>query len=284
MKSSPKMSPVQPVRPVAPYIGGKRALAKRLTALIDAIPHDTYVEPFIGMGGIFLRRRMRPKAEVINDISLDVTTLFLILQEHYGYFVDHLRFRITGRAEFERLASIDPQRTRMTDLNRAARFLYLQRTAFGGKVSGRHFGVDPRSAGRFNVSQLEPMLADLHERLAGVIIECLPYAELIARYDRPGTLFYLDPPYFGCERDYGAGVFDRADFETMAAQLATIRGRFVLSINDHPEIRRVFAGFHLIEVQTTRFDRDEEQARGRADHNQHRGSGADRRQRSGMTL
>ena len=53
------------MRPVAPYIGGKRNLAGRLVELIETIPHTTYAEPFVGMGGVFLRRRMAPKAEVI---------------------------------------------------------------------------------------------------------------------------------------------------------------------------------------------------------------------------
>jgi hypothetical protein len=62
-------SAVNPVRPVAGYIGGKRNLAKRLTALIETIPHNCYAEPFVGMGGVFLRRRSRPPAEIINDWS-----------------------------------------------------------------------------------------------------------------------------------------------------------------------------------------------------------------------
>ncbi len=244
--------PVSPVSPVAPYVGGKRNLARHITALIASIPHETYAEPFIGMGGVFLRRRFRPKAEVINDISEDVTTLFLILQEHYAYFIDHLRFRLSSRAEFERLAALDPAKSRMTDLNRAARFLYLQRLAFGGKVTKRNFGVSPSRPASFNVTQLESMLADLHERLAGVIIERLPWSDFIARYDRPATLFYLDPPYFGSENYYGDGIFSRNDFAAMAAQLAAIKGKFLLSINDTPEIRQIFSGFHLLPV-TTRY-------------------------------
>lgn len=241
------LEPVTPVRPAAPYLGGKRNLAKRLCELIAATPHTLYAEPFVGMGGVFLRRTAKPKAEVINDISGDVVTLFRVLQEHYPYFIDMLKWRLTSRAEFERLLGVNPET--LTDLQRAARFLYLQRTAFGGKVKGRSFGVNPSGPGRFDVTKLEPMLADLHERLAGVVIERLPYASFIARYDRPGTLFYLDPPYWACETDYGEGVFCRTDFARLAEQLAGIQGRFVMSINDRPEIRDLFSRFKIEHVE-----------------------------------
>lgn len=239
---------VRPVTPAAPYLGGKRNLARRLCSLIDATPHDTYVEPFVGMGGVFLRRMRRPRAEVINDLSGDVATLYRVLQEHYPYFIDMLRWRITSRAEFDRLRAMPADR--LTDLNRAARFLYLQRLSFGGKVSGRNFGVDRRSPGRFDVTKLEPVLADLNERLAGVVIEQLPYAEVIRRYDGPETLFYLDPPYWGCERDYGEG-FERADFVRLAELLEKLKGRFILSINDTAGAREVFGRFDIQEVETT---------------------------------
>jgi len=240
---------VQPVAPAAGYIGGKRNLASRLTRIIDQVDHQLYAEPFVGMGGIFLRRRRKPKAEVINDVSGDVVTFFRVLQEHYPYLLDMLRFRVASRAEFERLRALPAER--LTDLQRAARFLYLQRLAFGGKVSGRTFGVDASQGARFNVTKLEPMLADIHDRLAGVVIEQLGYADFIQRYDRLGTLFYLDPPYWGCETDYGQDVFARADFQALADQLRGIRGRFLLSLNDTPGVREAFAGFRMLEFDTT---------------------------------
>jgi DNA adenine methylase len=243
------MTPVRPVSPVAPYIGGKRNLAEHLCSIIDATRHRTYVEPFVGMGGVFLRRSCRAQVEVINDLSGDVANLYRVLQEHYPYFIDTLRWRITSRSEFERLLALPPDR--LTDLNRAARFLYLQRLAFGGKVTGRNFGVDARTPGRFDVTKLEPMLADLNERLAGVVIENLGYADIIRRYDTAETLFYLDPPYWGCEEDYGAGAFGAADFDLLADQLAGIAGGFVMSINDAPEIRAAFKAFAIAEVATT---------------------------------
>lgn len=243
------LTPIAPTAPVAPWLGGKRNLARRICAILDAAPCATYVEPFVGMGGIFLRRTARPRAEVINDRGRDVANLFRILQRHYVPFLDMLRFQLTVRAEFERLAATDPDT--LTDLERAARFLYLQRTAFGGKVSGRNFGVARDRPGRFNLTTLEPMLEDLHTRLAGVVIECLDWSDCLARYDGPDTLFYLDPPYWGCEGDYGKALFARADFARLADQLARIRGRFLLSINDTPEVRTIFARFDQEEVATT---------------------------------
>ena len=242
-------TPVTPVRPAAPYIGGKRNLSARLCAMIDAYQHHTYAEPFVGMGGVFLRRTRRPAVEVMNDISGDVANLYRILQRHYPQFMDVLKWQVTSREAFTHLAATDP--STLTDLERAARFLYLQRTAFGGKVAQRNFGVDRRTPGRFDVTKLGPVLEDLHDRLAGVVVEQLPYADLIRRYDGPDVLFYLDPPYWGCEGDYGPGVFGRDDFAWMADQLAGIAGRFVLSINDTALAREVFGRFDLEEVPVT---------------------------------
>jgi DNA adenine methylase len=235
--------------PVAPYIGGKRNLAKRIVERIEAIPHTTYAEPFVGMAGVFLRRNLAAPAEVVNDANRDVATFFRILQRHYVAFMEMMRFQITTRAEFERLSGTDPET--LTDLERSARFLYLQKTAFGGKVAARTFGVSPGNPGRFDITKLGPMLDALHSRLAGVVIECLPFADFIRRYDRPETLFYLDPPYWGCENDYGAGLFGREDFEVLADLLNTIQGRFIMSLNDRSEVREMFAAFSIEAVETT---------------------------------
>jgi DNA adenine methylase len=235
--------------PVAPWIGGKRNLAKRLVKIISTVEHETYAEAFVGMGGVFLRRPIAPRCEVINDFSGDVANLFRILQRHYQQFLDCLKFQVTSRREFERLKRTDP--STLTDLERAARFLYLQRTAFGGKVSGQNFGVVYDREARFNLTTLAPMLEEVHERLAGVIIENLSFEDFIPRYDRAECLFYCDPPYFGCEDDYGEGLFDRSDFERLAGLMSSIEGKMVLSINDTPEIREIFQGHVTKSVAVT---------------------------------
>ncbi|KPU83289.1 DNA methyltransferase [Marinosulfonomonas sp. PRT-SC04] len=240
------MQQVRPAVPVAPWQGGKSKLAKTIIARIDGIPHKTYAEPFVGMGGVFLRRSWKPQCEVVNDYNGEIVNLFRILQRHYPQFMDCLKYQISSRREFDRLRQTDP--ATLTDLERAARFLYLQRQNFGGKVDGV-FGVAAARPARFDLNRLAPILEAAHERLSGVVFENLDWSDLVRRYDAPETLFYLDPPYFGGENDYGKGMFDRADFAKMADQLGSIEGAFILSINDTPEIRETFGAFAFDQVR-----------------------------------
>lgn len=238
------LKPVRRASPVAPYLGGKRILARRIGERIAAIQHRRYVEPFVGMGGVFFRRAMRPKLEVINDVNRDVVNLFRILQRHYQQLLDVLKFQLYSRADFARLRATDPDQ--LTDLERAARFLYLQKSGFGGM--GRSFGTDFNGT-RWSLSKIEPLLEAAHERLDGVLIDCLDFGACIERYDsRPGTLFYCDPPYWGCTDDYGKNVFAEADFERLKGLLEAIQGRFILSLNDTPEVREIFGQFDIEEV------------------------------------
>lgn len=234
-------------KPAAPWVGGKRLLAKTIIARQREIDHSCYVEPFVGMGGVFLRRDFAPACEVINDYDREVITFFRVLQRHYVAFLDMLRWQLTSRSEFERLIQVEPET--QTDLERAARFLYLQRTVFGGKVRG-NFGVSRSGPARFDLTRLVPVLEDVYERLSRVVIECLPWQAVIERYDTPRTLFYLNPPYYGTEGYYKA-AFGRDEFTEMAKRLRRIKGRFLLSLNDCPEVREIFAGFDVEKVDVS---------------------------------
>lgn len=241
---------VHPLAGLAPWIGGKRNLARRLVARIEATPHVCYAEPFIGMGGVFLRRNRRVESEAINDLAQDVANLFRIVQRHPDALFREIEWRVASRADFLRLADADP--AGLTDIERAARFCYLQYNAFGGKPTVRAFARSAMRGSRWDAGRVERHLREVHHRLAGVVIEQLPYDTFITRWDAPTTLFYLDPPYWGCEGYYGKGLFARADFERLATVLRNIRGRFILSINDAHEIRDLF-GWARIEEEPVMY-------------------------------
>ena len=246
------LSPTEPAEPLAPWFGGKRWLAKRIISRIEAIPHRCYAEPFVGLGGIFLRRARRPKSEIVNDANGEVVNLFRTVREHPGELARQFEWVLASRAEFRRLLSLPP--ASLTDIQRAARFAYLQRLSFGGKpattVSPGQMGPSPTRPSRLSASRMRRLIGAAHKRLEGVHIECLDWADFIRRYDRPSTLFYLDPPYFGHEDDYGKGLFERADFGRMAELLSGVKGRFILSLGDRPEVRALFRGFPMEAVET----------------------------------
>jgi DNA adenine methylase len=137
----------------------------------------------------------------------------------------------------------------LTDIQRASRFYYLQRLAFGGKVEQRTFGTATTSGPRINLLRIEEDLSEAHLRLAQATIEHLPWQECVDRYDREHTLFYLDPPYWGTE---GYGVpFQLDEYSRIARALRTIKGKAVVSVNDIPEMRAAFAGFRTRRLAVT---------------------------------
>ena len=234
--------------PPCPYKGGKSRMADRVVDLIESVNYSVYAEPFFGMGGIFFRRKIKG-AEFINDLNRDVWNLFQVLRTRYTEFIEFCQWSIASRMEYERLKKINPES--LSEIERAYRFLYLQRLTFGGRVIGQSFAVSKDGHPcRFNIYEMEANLKNIHKRLVGVVIECLPYFEFIKRYDKDHTLFYLDPPYFGVENIYGKDLFFEEDFQKMADILKNINGKFIMSINDAPEIREIFKDFKIQEIDT----------------------------------
>ena len=231
-------------QPIIPWPGGKRRLIRHLYPHFPA--HATYVEAFAGGAAALLMRPRPAPLEVLNDINADLVCLYRCIRHHLDDFVRMFRWSLVSRQMFE-WAQMERPET-LTDIQRAARFYYLQKLSFGGKVDGQTFGVVATGVGpRLNLLRIEEELSAVHLRLSNVVIEHLPWHQCIARYDRPDTLFYLDPPYWQTE---GYGVeFPWDEYERLAGMLRSLQGKAVVSINDHPDIRRVFDGFDLVPLQ-----------------------------------
>jgi len=222
------------------YLGGKSLLANKI---IPKIPeHTCYCEVFAGAAWL-LFKKPESQVEIINDINKD-----LVIKHHLEEFIRYLKWTLVARDEFARFKAENADT--LTDIQRAVRFYYLLRTGYGAKVTGQTFSVGPTRPSSFNLLRIEEELSAAHLRLSRVYIENMPYQRLIERFDRPGTFFYIDPPYYGCEEDYGKGIFGRDDFTRLADILAGIKGKFILSINDVPEIREAFGQFSIEEINT----------------------------------
>ncbi|RKO76176.1 DNA adenine methylase [Pectobacterium parmentieri] len=228
--------------PIVPWIGGKRRLAKHILPLFPA--HTCYVEPFCGAAALYFLKHPS-KAEVINDINGELVNLYRVVKHHLEEFVRQFKWALVSRQIYKWLQAV-PEET-LTDIQRAARFYYLQKQAFGGKVEERTFGTATTSPPRFNLLRIEEELSMAHLRLSRTVIEHLGWAECIQRYDRPHTLFYCDPPYWGTE---GYGVeFGLENYVQMAQLARDIKGKMIISVNDIPEMRQAFEGLNLQSVE-----------------------------------
>lgn len=229
---------------IIPWVGGKRKLAKHLLPLFPA--HACYVEPFCGGAALFFMKEPS-KAEVLNDINGDIVNLYRVIQNHLEEFIKQFKWALTSREIFKWLKDTPPET--LTDIQRAARFYYLQKLSFGSKAEGRTFGTSATSPSSLNILRMEETLSEAWLRLHRATIEHLDWQECMRRYDRPGTLFYLDPPYW---KTQGYGVpFGIEHYEQMAELARTIKGSVVISVNDHPDMRRVFDGLDISSVGTT---------------------------------
>jgi DNA adenine methylase len=232
-----------------PYLGGKRLLARTIIPLLPE--HRLHCEPFSGSATILLEKPPSV-AEILNDINGEIITLFRAVQSHPEEFLRQVRWNLRSREEFQRFRDTPPES--LTDIQRAARIYFLMRAGYSGKLpdAGCHFAGKMAGSQRpFSIYRIEETVYEIHRRLENVTIERLPYDECLQRYDGQDTLFYCDPPYYGHEKDYGPGIFGREDFTRLAGLLREISGRFLLGINDLPEVREIFVAFTLREVATT---------------------------------
>lgn len=221
------------------YAGGKNRFARKILPLIPQ--HTTYVEPFAGGAQIFFQKPPS-KVEILNDLDGELVNFYRVCQSHYEELLRYMRFFVPSREWYERLQSTPPES--LTDIQRAARYYYLQKLTYGGRIIHQNYAIHVIQRPSFANGRVPDVIKKAHERLRSVQIERLPYEQVIKKYDRPGSFFYIDPPYYGVSGLYRYD-FEHSDFERMAELLKGIAGKFLLSTNDHPEVRRIFEAFPM---------------------------------------
>lgn len=232
------------------WVGGKSRLRK---AIIDLIPpHTCYVELFAGAAWV-LFGKPPSDVEVLNDLDEELITFFRVLRERPEDLIASFEWELVSRAEFERLASLDP--TQIGDVQRAHRFYYLIMAGWGGELHYPRFATSITDGGHGNrmigaLKTLRERLQPIHERLSTVIIENLDWHECIDRYDREKTLMYVDPPYPGNKCNYAHNMRSWKEHQDLAERLNRTRCKWILSSYDLPEIRNMFSEHHILPVQS----------------------------------
>ncbi|MFN4366499.1 MAG: DNA adenine methylase [Acinetobacter sp.] len=242
------------------WLGGKSQLARTIVELMPE--HKTYVEVF-GDAGWVLFKKTPSRAEIINDVNDDLINLYRILKFHFEAFLAEFEHRLFARTTFNEMRKNERG---LTDIQRAANFYFLLRAAFSCQLDGSFSYSRERKVSLKLGDELREHLNSIHERLQNVVIENASYDYVIKRMDAPETLFYLDPPYWDCETDYGDGIWSKEDFYKLKAHLDKIQGKFILSLNDTPDVRELFKDYK-IEHRKIRWS-----VNSRAAHQDHNGN------------
>ena len=248
------------------WAGGKSRLRKTIIPLIPS--HKCYVEPFGGAGWVLFGKSPSP-IEVLNDIDEELINFFRVVKQRPKELIESFDLELVARSEFRRLADSDPKS--MSEVERAHRFYYLIMAGWGGEAKYPRFQTSTTDGGHGNrligaLKSLRKRIEPVHERLKTVIIENLDWAECIARYDRPTSFMYLDPPYPRNGVNYKHNMRSVEEHTSIAELLDQVQCKWMLSSYDTAEVRNQFRDYYIVPVQSSsgmRSGRAEAQLHGR---------------------
>jgi len=221
------------------WVGGKSHLKKYIIPLIPA-DCDRYIEVCGGAGWIlFGKEKKKGQMEVFNDIDGDLINLYRQIKNNCEVLqkeVDWLQSRELFNAYRYQLEN----NAELSDVKRAARYLYIIKCSFGS--TRKSFAIAPKSIG--NIVDELPAYKD---RLKNVIIENRDFENLIKTYDRPSATFFVDPPYVSTEKYYNKKYcnFTVTDHKRLNSCLKGIKGRFILTYNDCDFIRDLYKNYNI---------------------------------------
>lgn len=239
------------LKPPICRVGGKSKLRK---TIIEMIPeHICYVELFFGAGWVYFGKEAS-KIEVINDVDKELINLFRTIKYHAPEVERLLQYEFSGRDIFEEYKNFTLEY--MTEIHRAIRFLYVITQSFAGKGNNYGYGTTTKPGQQIFYKE---RLIDLRDRLKNTYVENLSFEKIIDKYDREHSFFFCDPPYIEtC--GYG-NKFGEEEHRLLSHKLRGIKGKFLLTINDHPLARELYKEFNIKEVKVNYSVSREQKAR-----------------------
>ncbi len=224
------------------WIGGKAKLVKKILPLLPE--HETYVEVFAGGASLLFAKRPS-RVEVINDLNSGIVNFYRVLRDPEKLEKFHRLISFMPYSREEYLNCRDNWMNSEDDVERAVQWFMAVRQCFGG-VFGSGFGISVTSGNHGMATNVAgylkaiAKLPEVAERLRRVQIEHRDFRKILKQYDRPKTLFYLDPPYVGMTRKaqkvYEHEMTDQ-DHEELVEIATNMKGKVVISGYAHPMYR-----------------------------------------------
>ena len=214
------------------WVGGKKALRDEILARFPR-NYKRYIEVFGGAGWVLFHKPPGNDFEVFNDFNGNLVNLYRCVREQPEALRNELRYMLNSRLDFEYMKGMLHSQAVLPDVRRAAYYYALIRYSYAAGTST--FGSQPHA-----MWNNFPLVESAAGRLQKVVIENKDCVKLIRQYDRPESFFYCDPPYYNADQYYEAVSSDGFDHAGLADALLGIKGKFLLSYNDCPEIRALY--------------------------------------------
>jgi DNA adenine methylase len=230
--------------------GGKRWASELISSIVSRFlaPKGTYFEPFLGGGSVFFT--LRPTRAVLSDTNSDLIQVFQTIRDFPSPVVKVLRRMQPNEAEYYRIRASRPR----SPVGKAAKFLFLNRTAFGGiyRVNKKgEFNV-PYNGGDRDASILwkTSVLNEASAQLRGVEIVETDFESMILQAGL-GDVIYCDPAYTVAHGNNGFIRYNERNFSwrdqerlVSTARKAVKRGATVIISNaHHRSIQKLYAGW-----------------------------------------
>jgi DNA adenine methylase len=255
--------------PFLKWVGGKTSLLPELLKHIPARLRG-YHEPFVGGGALFFA--VRPRRAVLADNNAELIHCYQQVRDEVYAVLDALARHVYQRPHFEAVRALDP--LRLEPAERAARFVYLNKTCFNGLWRVNRAGRFNVPFGRYKKPHFNNPAALIcaSQALRGIELLHAPFEEALQRA-RPGDFVYLDPPYDPVSptasfASYTANGFNWEDQKRLAHACIALnrRGvRFLLSNSSTDRVRELYTGFEQRTVRAPRFINSRAEGRGRVD-------------------
>lgn len=260
--TDPSADPIAPARPFVKWAGGKRQL---LPDLLHRVPHSFrhYHEPFVGGGALFFalteQKRLETKAVRLTDINVELINTYRMVRDRVETLIALLSTFKNDEAFYYNIRSLDLQQ--LDSVQRAARFIFLNKTCFNGLFRENRKGQFNVPFGHYKQAQIcaPNDLRAASQALRGVCLEVASFAE-IAQACQPGDFVYCDPPYAPVSRTasftaYNGGGFGDEDQQKLAdvvRQLGQRGVQVLLSNSAVPLTYALYRDLHVEEVLARR--------------------------------
>ena len=252
------------ISPIVKWVGGKRQLLPEIMPLINK-KCSTYVEPFVGGGAVFFE--LQPKKAIINDYNSELVNVYTVVRDHSEELIEELEKhnRYNNGEYFYMIRALDRSEAydTMSDTEKAARIIYLNKTCYNGLYRVNSAGQFNSPYGKYknpnivNEDSIRAMSRYLQSNK--ITIRQGDYKEVLKGLRR-GAFVYLDPPYMPISLSssfsgYTENGFSYAQQVTLKEECDKLRKKgisFLQSNSDCPEIRDLYREYEIRTVQAKR--------------------------------